>query len=238
MKLSEAVFTVIDIESTGLDPAADRVVEIGMVTLYPNGKRDQWETLVNPGIPIQAKASAIHHLTDSDTKDAPTFEKLDVEIQVRTMDHGFSNVMVVHEAKFDRSFLPMLKDRKWICTKRLAMHLWPEAPAYGNQVLRYWRKLEVKTNRPPHRAISDAMVTAELFIHSMGVYLERGNQNDVDALIEYANKPILIQKMTFGKHFDKPISSLPPDYIEWVLKNVKDLDPDLKYSLEQGKAPF
>ena len=229
MKLSEATFTIIDTETTGIDPKIDKVVEVGMVTLFPDNSRELWESLVNPRIPIPAVASGIHHLTDRDVVKAPLIEELGPEIKFLT----HNSILVAQEASFDRSFLPMLEDKPWICSKRLARHLWPDAPAYNNQTLRYWLQLEIPTTRPPHRALPDAMVTVEVFIREMMVYLANGGANDTDALIEFYQRPVAVKIMPFGKHYGKEISGIPIDYCEWVLGNVKDLDSDLKYTFEK-----
>ncbi len=229
MKLSEATFTVIDVETTGLDPNVDKIVEIGMVTIHPEGGRAYWEQLFNPRIPIPAIASGIHHLTNRDVEDASLLEEEVETIRILTAE----SILVAHQADFDRSFLPMLHDCPWICSKRLAMNLWPDAPDYKNQTLRYWLNLEIPNARVPHRALPDAVVTAEVFVREMMEYLVAGNPNDVDALIEFCRRPVTVKIMPFGKHFGKEISEIPIDYIDWALRNVKDLDSDLKFTLEQ-----
>lgn len=67
---------VIDLETTGTDPKTDRIVEIGVVKIFPDGSRDDRCRRVNPGVPIPEAATAIHGITDADVKDTPTFEIL------------------------------------------------------------------------------------------------------------------------------------------------------------------
>lgn len=64
-----------DLETTGVDKSNDRIVEIAIVR-FDGEKRFEFETLVNPGVPIPKEASDIHGITDEKVKDSPTFAKL------------------------------------------------------------------------------------------------------------------------------------------------------------------
>src|SRR3990167_5431556 len=200
MKLTDATFAILDVETTGVDPQKDRVVEVGVVTAPPVGPFSCFSNLVDPGIPIPPSASAIHHLTDENVAGKPTLEELMPEIEAAIG----GSILAAHEAKFDLSFLPTLADRPWICTKRLARHIWPDAPAYNNQVLRYWLKLKIDPGNS-HRAISDAIVTAHILNKEISAYLAMGKPNDVEALIEFLRGPVEVKTMPFGKHFGLPI---------------------------------
>ena len=65
-----------DLETTGVDTAKDRIVEISMVKVMPNGDEVVRTRLINPQMPIPADATAIHGITDEDVKDAPTFAQI------------------------------------------------------------------------------------------------------------------------------------------------------------------
>ncbi|MGQ1910561.1 exonuclease domain-containing protein [Marinifilum sp. RC60d5] len=66
----------IDLETTGINVAKDRIVEICIVKVAPNGEEEVKTFRVNPGIPIPAQSSAIHGIKDEDVKDEPTFKEL------------------------------------------------------------------------------------------------------------------------------------------------------------------
>jgi len=66
----------IDVETTGLNVAQDRIVEITLLKVYPNGKEDLKTYRVNPEIPIDPRATAVHGITNEDVKDAPTFREI------------------------------------------------------------------------------------------------------------------------------------------------------------------
>jgi DNA polymerase III subunit epsilon len=65
-----------DLEATGINVGNDRIVEISYLKVMPNGDQISKTVRVNPGIPIPAKTTAIHGITDEDIKDAPTFKEL------------------------------------------------------------------------------------------------------------------------------------------------------------------
>jgi DNA polymerase-3 subunit epsilon len=62
-----------DIESTGISPRADRIIELAVVRIHPDGNRDSRRWLVNPGIAIPPETTRIHGFTDADVKDCPPF---------------------------------------------------------------------------------------------------------------------------------------------------------------------
>lgn len=62
-----------DLETTGTNILRDRIVEISMIKVYPDGHDLQRTVRVNPGMPIPAEATAVHHITDADVADKPLF---------------------------------------------------------------------------------------------------------------------------------------------------------------------
>ncbi len=64
---------VFDIEATGVNPRTDRVVELAIIKLFPDGRRETHVMRCNPTIPIPAEASSIHGITDADVCNEPTF---------------------------------------------------------------------------------------------------------------------------------------------------------------------
>ncbi len=71
---------IFDIETTGTNTATDRIVQISMIKVFPNGKEDKYNYFVNPGIPIPAEATAVHGITDEMVKDKPLFPVIASEI--------------------------------------------------------------------------------------------------------------------------------------------------------------
>ncbi len=69
----ERPLAVIDLETTGIDPKVDRIIEISVLKLTPDGGADHRTRRVNPGVPIPPEASAIHGITDDDVAEMPSF---------------------------------------------------------------------------------------------------------------------------------------------------------------------
>src|SRR5215467_5042461 len=77
MKLNlQKPLAVIDLETTGLDFARDRIVEIAVLKIMPDGNEHEKQTLVNPGIPIPQRATELNGITNEDVKVAPAFSQI------------------------------------------------------------------------------------------------------------------------------------------------------------------
>ena len=75
LKLDKPLISL-DVETTGTNPKEDRVLQIGIVKLYPDGKQTEWQTLLNPGVHISDEMIQIHHITNEMITKAPTFKSL------------------------------------------------------------------------------------------------------------------------------------------------------------------
>src|SRR5437764_3318936 len=70
----------LDLESTGVDPGRDRIVEVAVLRFAPNARPEPYRRLVNPGVPIPAAAARVHGVTDADVAGAPPFRRLAGEL--------------------------------------------------------------------------------------------------------------------------------------------------------------
>jgi exodeoxyribonuclease X len=122
----------IDIETTGIDPEKDAVVEIASVDLLREGGiTNCQEMLVRPGFAVPPESSAVHHLIDADVVNAPPLD------QVIDRFKG-AEAYVAHNCEFERSFLGVyLGEATWICTYKCALRVWPDFISHSNQALRY-----------------------------------------------------------------------------------------------------
>jgi exodeoxyribonuclease X len=229
---------VIDTETTGLDPASDRVVEVAAVKVEPDGAagpgwsaREGWQSFVNPSRAIPPEASAIHHIIDADCSGAPRLGNA-IEMVIGPDWPEGVDVVAAHNARFDRGFLPMLQDKRWIDTYRCALHIWPDAPGHSNMTLRYWLGIDLP-REGAHRALADATVTAHILIEML-------KNRAVDDLLKLSTKAALLRKVRFGKHTGKLWTEVPADYLVWSQK--QDFDPDVKFTvkseLQRRKGEF
>lgn len=65
-----------DVETTGLNVSKDKIIELSYIKVYPNGTEESNTVRINPGFPIPAESSTIHHITDDDVKDCPMFKQV------------------------------------------------------------------------------------------------------------------------------------------------------------------
>lgn len=100
--LRELPWAVVDVETTGLSPeTGDRVIEVAVLRAETDGKRSLYSQLVNPGRPIDPRASAVNGISDRDVADAPPFAAI-----ADTLGELWADaVLVAHNAPFDLGFL-------------------------------------------------------------------------------------------------------------------------------------
>jgi len=91
-----------DLETTGVDKGNDRIVEIAMLKLYPDGSEATFTIRVNPGIPIPAEATAVHGITDDDVANSPHFYEICESVHQFLLD---SDVAGFNSNNFDIPFL-------------------------------------------------------------------------------------------------------------------------------------
>ena len=159
-------YVVIDFETTGLDPDADRIIEMAAVRVQ-NGKIiEHFHSLVNPGIPIPAESFQIHGINDSMVAKAPRIE----DVLPSFLDFIGSDLPAAHNAKFDASFLIAACSRcglpyppKYFDTMRLSVY-WPNL---GSRSLANFLDRAGIKNTDAHRSLGDAIATAKLIIASM-----------------------------------------------------------------------
>jgi DNA polymerase III epsilon subunit family exonuclease len=162
--LAGQVIEVLDVETTGWDPSAGAIVEIGRVTLENGAIAAEWSSLVHPGRPIPAEASHIHGITDAMVAGAPTAGAVAGPFRAACGDA----MLCIHNAAFDLPFLnAMLRAagarplyNPVIDTLGLARGLFGSGGnSLGTLAERHGIRLETA-----HRALADARATAELLL--------------------------------------------------------------------------
>lgn len=151
----------IDLETTGTDPSADRIIEVGAVKFDESGAiLDRFQSFVNPGRPIPSLISNLTGITDADVRNAPSFEDLR-----HSLNEFIDDVPLVgHNIDFDLAFLRAVDVSIRIATFdtwMLATILLPHLPSHSLEVL--VRELKI-TVVQAHRALNDAESTMVLFL--------------------------------------------------------------------------
>lgn len=217
---------VIDTETTSSDPKEAKIVSIASIDLDRDGGfSNPLDVLCDPQCPIPPEASAVNHIIDDDVRGRPLFREI--------IDRfGGADVYIAHNAAYDRALLDeALGHPKWICTMKVAYRVWPDAPGFSNQALRYWRKLieplgVARKSVLPHDALSDVFVTG-------AVFLELAKEAKFSDMVAWTDEPALLIKCNFGtKHKGRLYSEIAKDdrgYLEW-LAYKSEMNDDVKYT--------
>jgi DNA polymerase III epsilon subunit family exonuclease len=180
--LEDAPFVVVDLETTGLRPDSSHICEIGAVRVREFELQDEFELLVDPGVPLAPVISALTGLQDAELRG-----QAHPGIAVRRfLEFAGDAVLVAHNARFDLAFLDRETER--LTGARLA------GPVVDTVGLAR-RLLEGRTRRaglaslaqffgtaarPCHRALPDAQTTAEILVQLIGLAQERGARTVAD----------------------------------------------------------
>lgn len=153
-------YIVIDLETTGLNADTDEIIEIGAVRLKDNCIVDTFQTLVRP---MQEIPFIITELTGIATEEVENAPALSVAMEKFLNYLGNSRNFVAHNISFEKSFLKahLPSDTTWLDTIEISKICDPTLMSYSLGSLIDYHELE---NARPHRALEDAMATAELLV--------------------------------------------------------------------------
>lgn len=246
---------IFDLETTGTNITQDRIIEIAVVKMMPNGEVIRKADLINPTIPILPESTAIHGISNEDVKDKPTFK--DVARDYFRFFEG-ADLAGYNVLRFD---IPMLVEeflrvgvefdyaRKKIIDAQRIFHLMEKrtlAAAY-----RFYLNKEFQNS---HTAEADTEATMEVLLAQVERY--EGQEvfdglnnkvgmikNDVETLskltssgmVDLACRMVLNSKgqevFNFGKHKNKLVTAVfkeEPSYYEWMMNGDFPLDTKRK----------
>lgn len=180
----------------------------------------QFSTLLDPQIPIEPGAMAIHGITEEMVADAPTLEELLSEV----LPGPFTGptILLAHNVKFDRRFFePIFNIQATFCSLAFARLNFPEAPNHKLGTLKEFFKL---TGGDAHRALGDVLTVREFLLTTLPM---TGR-----TLHQLLNTPATkVWTMPYGLHKGKPLMDVPVQYRNWLLSS--DIAEDLRQSLMQ-----
>ena len=221
-----------DLETTGVDTAHDRIVEISMVKVEPDGSKQVKTRRINPEMPIPAEATAVHGITDEDVKGEPTFKQIAKSLAkfIEGCDFGgfnsnrFDLPMLVEEflrAGVDVDF----KKRKFVDVQNI-FHKMEQ-----RTLVAAYKFYCDKDLTDAHSAEADTKATYEVLMAQLDRYPDL--QNDINALAEfsargetadYAGRIVYNDKgeevFSFGKHKGRVVSEVfqeEPSYYAWMM---------------------
>ena len=222
-----------DLETTGINVAVDRIVEISWLKIAPSGEEKSNTQLVNPTVPIPPQVIAIHGITDEDVKDKPRFAELAQSLANEFEGCDFAGY---NSNKFD---IPLLAEEFLRANVDFDMR---KRKLIDVQVI--FHKMEQRTLSAAykfycqkdlteaHSAEADTLATFEILMAQLDRY---GNlENDIDYLSDFSSQHknadlagrIIynnddIEVFNFGKYKGEPVEEVlkkDPGYFGWILK--------------------
>jgi DNA polymerase III epsilon subunit family exonuclease len=164
--LKDLDFVVVDVEATGAKTPPNRLIELGAYRIRDGRIVDKFHSLVNPEIPIPRFVASLTGISNDMVKDAPVF----ADVAPRWLDFVSDSVLIAHNAPFDTSFLNHEISRVYpghrmvnphLCTVRLSRRALPDLSNHRLDTIAEHFSIPIASR---HRAGSDALATAEIFI--------------------------------------------------------------------------
>ena len=179
-----------DLETTGTNPSTDRIVEISLIKVMPDGREMEHSHRINPGIPIPASSTAIHHITDADVANEPKFSdiaaKLNKWLEGCDMAGYNSNkfdVPLLME-EFKRAGIPFdTSGRRFVDVQNIFYAMEPRT------IVAAYRFYCGKDLEGAHSATCDTHATYEVLMSQLDRYEDL--QNDVEKLSKIGQKRTL-----------------------------------------------
>ncbi len=222
--IDKANFCVFDVETTGLSPFKNKIIEIAIVKVSNLIIADTYHTFINPGRQIPFFITNLTGISDNDVYDAPYFD----EVADSIIDFIGDDILIAHNLAFDQGFLKAeLRNcnkekvsNPGVCTVKLARRLYPDlrSKSLGSVV----SHLRLK-NKDAHRAISDAEVTAKMLIKMLKTLKEKHELEIVEELISFQHFPTSQNgKLKINKKLSEDVISLPDAPGNYYFLNSKN----------------
>jgi DNA polymerase-3 subunit epsilon len=223
-----------DLETTGINITKDRIVEISLLKVFPNGKEEIRSYRINPEMHIPEESTAIHGITDEDVKDCPTFKQLAKTLadQLEGCDMaGFNSsrfdVPMLAE-EFLRAGVDFDMSKRKFVDVQIIFHKKEQRTLEA--AYRFYCDKDLKN---AHSAEADAVATYEVLKSQLEKYPDL--ENDINVLskefssfnnnVDFAGRIVFNEKgvevFNFGKHRGKSVAEVfknEPSYYAWMME--------------------
>ncbi|MBL7737076.1 MAG: 3'-5' exonuclease [Chitinophagaceae bacterium] len=223
---------IIDLETTGMNLSTDRIIEIAIVKIMPDGGKSVKRKLINPEMPISESSIEVHGITNEMVKDAPTFRQAANEIKQFIENADLSGY---NSNRFD---IPLLaeeflrvgldfdfKSRRLLDVQKI-FHLMEQRTL--SAAYRFYCNQELAG---AHSAEVDALATWEVLQSQVKRYAQLGNTVESilacigeENTVDFARRMVMekgVEVFNFGKHKGRPVTEVlkaEPQYYDWMMK--------------------
>lgn len=222
-----------DLETTGTNILRDRIVEISIIRVLPDGTEVDRTMRINPEMPIPAEATAVHHITDADVADAPTFAQVADQLMELFADAdiaGFNSnrfdVPLLTE-EFLRAGIPFDLSRRRFVDVQTIFHKMEQRTLVAAYKYYCGKDLD-----EAHSANADTRATYEVLLGQLKMYPSL--KNDIDFLAEFSTQNKNVDLMgriirdehdrevfNFGKYKGQPVEEVfrrDSGYYAWMMQ--------------------
>ena len=223
----------IDLETTGISLSSDRVIEIAIIKILPDGSRQVKRKLINPEMPVPPQSTEIHGITDEMVKDAPTFKQAANELKqfIENCDLGgynsnrFDIPLLMEE--FLRTGLELdLTERKMVDVQHIFYSMEPRTLTAA------YKFYCQKDLEGAHNAEHDVNATIDVLLSQIERYPQLGSSVESilgvigeEKIVDYARRFSFndkgVEVFNFGKHKGKPVTDVlkaEPQYYDWMMR--------------------
>jgi len=222
----------IDIETTGINVSSDRIVEISILKINPNGKEEWLSLRLNPEMPIPEKSTAIHGITDADVADSPTFREVAKKLAafLEGCDLAGYNAIKFDIPVLAEEFLRVNADfnfrkRKYVDVQ-VIFHKKEQRTL--SAAYQFYCRQDLQN---AHSSKADTQATYDVLKAQLDKYDDL--ENDVDKLAEFSSFQNIadfagrityddngVEIFNFGKHKGRPVEEVfreEPSYYSWMM---------------------
>jgi DNA polymerase-3 subunit epsilon len=237
LKLTRPIACV-DLETTGVSVTQDRIVEISIIKIHPNGKREVKTRRINPGMPIPIEASKIHGIYDADVANEPSFKELANSIKqfLENCDLcGFNSnkfdFPILTEEFFRVGLDVNFRDRHLVDVQQI---FFKKEPRNLSAAYKFYCGKELVD---AHSAEADALATMDILFAQISHYDDLSDTVEELAILskgedflDYSRRIKVVNGIplfNFGKFKDKAVTEVlkkEPQYYDWMMKGDFALD--------------
>jgi DNA polymerase-3 subunit epsilon len=237
LKLTRPIACV-DLETTGVSVTQDRIVEISIIKIHPDGKREVKTRRINPGMPIPIEVSKIHGIYDADVANEPSFKELANSIKqfLENCDLcGFNSnkfdFPILTEEFFRVGLDVNFRDRHLVDVQQI---FFKKEPRNLSAAYKFYCGKELVD---AHSAEADALATMDILFAQISHYDDLSDTVEELAILskgedflDYSRRIKVVNGIplfNFGKFKDKAVTEVlkkEPQYYDWMMKGDFALD--------------